>query len=755
MLKKRTTTTKMKVVTLFTTALIIMSMLFAFGRDTALASFVMNAWQGYKLTDGLVGYWSFDGRDVDLASATAEVWDRSGKGNNGDWKEHATTTTIGKIGQALSFDGVDDVVVISDADDTKYTGAVTLCTWANIRTGGDLRHFMGKHTGNGATNNPFDFRTNNSATPVLVLVRSNSDFRQWNGPAITLLQWKHYCVVAPSGVVTDAPTFYVDGVASLGSGAGGTGSGAVTGSGAAIRIGARADAAAKMNGVIDEVRIYDRALSAEEIKRLYLMGASLKTNVSHRDELTEGLVGNWTFDGKDVEISSSTKEIHDVSGQGKHGDWKNHSTTTTIGKIGQAISFDGVDDNVRIDGVSSAVASGSFTVSLWFKLKNNFSGAQRQNIFVLGDSFSNNDVRVCLGGTPNDSCNAPTGQLCLSAYTGVGWANACATPASWVNETWFHVVGTFSTTSGQAIYVNGSLAGTNVNTSRGGTVALLASLAGYPSTSDDPFNGSVDEVRIYNRALSTEEIKRLYLMGASLKTNVSHRDELTDGLMSNWTFDGKDMTQATATDVSSSGKNGTLTNMAASSSATIGQIGQGLNFSSSSAHYVSVPQNGSYNITSSPFTISLWVKDDAPYGAVSTTFHRFISWYDGTNNAQIGLGAASAPSGTRQYYFTNANSATAPRQMSNFTSGVPLGWHHIVATSAAGGVYTLYVDGVVNQGGTAPSTVGVFTANTTTLYIGQRGDGGSTYTPGVLDDVRIYNRALSNEEVRRLYLMGK
>jgi hypothetical protein len=175
------------------------------------------------------------------------------------------------VGQALEFDGANDYVSISDTDDSKYTGSLTLCTWAKIDTGGAYRHFMGKHSSSGATQNPFDFRTDNAATPKLTLVRANSTNIGWEGPTVTLGQWKYYCVVAPA-LIQSAPTFYIDGVATTGTIASGSGTGAATGSGAPIVIGLRPDNAVIMDGAMDEVRIYNRELTSNEIVALYNSG---------------------------------------------------------------------------------------------------------------------------------------------------------------------------------------------------------------------------------------------------------------------------------------------------------------------------------------------------------------------------------------------------------------------------------------------------------------------------------------------------
>jgi hypothetical protein len=67
--------------------------------------------------------------------------------------------------------------------------------------------------------------------------------------------------------------------------------------------------------------------------------------------------------------------------------------------------------------------------------------------------------------------------------------------------------------------------------------------------SGDFANGSIGDVRIYNRALSKDEIKRLYNMGGTVKLNTARADNsLAQGLVGWWTFDGKDLTSTTAID---------------------------------------------------------------------------------------------------------------------------------------------------------------------------------------------------------------
>src|SRR3989344_3180947 len=88
---------------------------------------------------------------------------------------------------------------------------------------------------------------------------------------------------------------------------------------------------------------------------------STKVNVTltTNPDLKNGLVGHWTFDGPDLKQNAA-----DVSGQGNTGYLTSFdATTTTRGKLGQALSFDGVNDTVNKPGGISL--SGAYSVSLW------------------------------------------------------------------------------------------------------------------------------------------------------------------------------------------------------------------------------------------------------------------------------------------------------------------------------------------------------------------------------------------------------
>ena len=111
------------------------------------------------------------------------------------------------------------------------------------------------------------------------------------------------------------------------------------------------------------MRIYNRALSAQEVAQLYAQGAA---NIAHSNTvaLSNGLVGYWTFDGGTLHWN--TGKVDDVSGNGKTGQLIKMSTSTSpvAGKIGGALKFDGVSSQVTFSGLTTGT---TWTYAAWVK----------------------------------------------------------------------------------------------------------------------------------------------------------------------------------------------------------------------------------------------------------------------------------------------------------------------------------------------------------------------------------------------------
>jgi len=168
------------------------------------------------------------------------------------------------MGLCVDIDG-SDYFSFPHHPNYNLTGHITLIWSGIIDTGSACHHFMGKHTSNGSSNNPFDFRTNSDASPKLVLVRapaSSLDYAIWEGPSIPPGN-HHVVAVSQQEVINSSLTFYVNGEPSSGSCIQGTAS-VATGNTESLRIGRRADGAVQMDGKVFFARGYNRILTADE-----------------------------------------------------------------------------------------------------------------------------------------------------------------------------------------------------------------------------------------------------------------------------------------------------------------------------------------------------------------------------------------------------------------------------------------------------------------------------------------------------------
>jgi len=473
---------------------------------TGLTSVKINASQANKLTSGLVGYWTFDGQDTNWTSATAGTTaDKSPAGTNTGTltgMSRSTSPAIGKVGQGMYFDGSNDYVDAGNNASLALLGSMTISAWIKSNTNVVYRGIVSKHT-YWAT--PYEFKLFENK---LMNYSGDDDGGCMNNTAstnsISFNQWQHVVFVRNSS--SGLETFYINTVQDSG---GWQSSGCIVDEGAVVTIG-NADGGNFFNGSIDEVRVYNRALSQSEITELYNQG-QVKINASQADKLTSGLVGHWTFDGQDTNWTSATAgTTADKSPAGTNtGTLTNmsQSTSPTIGKVGQGMYFDGSDDRIIVtDPVDDSLdfGTGDFSISAWIKT----TAVSRGIIGKLPDNNGNNFI-VLVGATS---------KIVFMIYD--AGSDYWLTSNTVVNDgVWHHigVVVDWSTfPSGTTYeYIDGSLDNSgsifNVGTSLSNSADLT--IGDAPFLASQEFLGSIDEVRLYNRALSASEITELYNQG--------------------------------------------------------------------------------------------------------------------------------------------------------------------------------------------------------------------------------------------------
>lgn len=225
----------------------------------------------------LVGYWSFD----DPANPGR---DDSGNGNDGT-VYGATWITPGKVNSALSFDGVDDYVDVPSAANLRVIEGFTVATWVYPRDISSLEQIFVSHLAEGGWG--FQLGLVRQLVPTEESSKSMLSFIFYNGtgwvsettgflqtnPSILLTdRWSHVVATYSESAGVTTTKIYVEGAETTYTGPNTFSSTIQWGAGSSyFNIGSNLGGAflqREFNGIIDEVRIYNRVLSDSEIKAL-------------------------------------------------------------------------------------------------------------------------------------------------------------------------------------------------------------------------------------------------------------------------------------------------------------------------------------------------------------------------------------------------------------------------------------------------------------------------------------------------------
>jgi hypothetical protein len=518
---------------------------------------------------------------------------------------------------------------------------------------------------------------------------------------------------------------------------------------------------AKMKVLSFTMRILFAILLISILSSPHQTSALTSQGVSNTNSLNSGLVGYWTFDGKNMTNATAT----DSSGNGNHGTLTNLTSTSTnfIGKIGKGITFNGatgvsyvlVPYNASLD-----VATSGGAIAMWFK---NYRSVETGDIVRTyyrwqyhPNTANTNGIHFGVGTV--SGTNVP---LKLRFMYGTG-ANVSVTATNiplLVNK-WYHGVATWDGTTVR-LYLDGVEVATSSQTgvfSWGYNVggAIGASISG--SGSSLPCSCAVDDVRVYNRYITSQEVQAIYKLGggtsvAKPQTPATQNIGINSGLVGYWTFDGKNMTNATATDSSGNGNNGTLTNMTATSSKATGKIGQALTFNGNT-QAVLISTSTTYN-NMSLFTISAWI---FPQGMGGNNAGRIIDKTDNTTPSTGWSFQLNDPTNRRFQFVIACSSGGSIRRITSNQSLKLNTWTHVVAkwdgTTSSNSI-RLYVNGVEEQSyflsqGCATSKL---SDSALSVSIGNNSTNVRGFQ-GVIDDLRIYNRQVSDAEIYSLYKAG-
>ncbi|WP_374087864.1 LamG-like jellyroll fold domain-containing protein [Methylomicrobium lacus] len=200
--------------------------------------------------------------------------------------------------------------------------------------------------------------------------------------------------------------------------------------------------------------------------------------------LDNGLVAAYGFE------EASGKTVQDVSGNGNNGTIK-EAVRITAGRYGKALKFDGVNDWVTVNDSASLDLSAGMTLEAWVYPLSQTNGGNT----ILLKQASGAEVYALYS---EEDANLPASYLNDGNYRGVTGPNRLPL------KTWTHLVATYDG-SYQRLYVNGvEVAQSALNTLIKTSSGVLR--IGGNSLWGEYFHGYIDEVRIYNRALTASEV---------------------------------------------------------------------------------------------------------------------------------------------------------------------------------------------------------------------------------------------------------
>lgn len=215
-----------------------------------------------------------------------------------------------------------------------------------------------------------------------------------------------------------------------------------------------------------------------------------------------GLAGNWPFEGAGSISNGQTAGLTDLSGNGNNGTALNANgtgMTFTAGKVGNAVQFDGVDDYVNVGNGSSIHPTVNATFSVWVK-----PGSSQ---VTYADILGNHSISGFNGYVIQQNGSALNNYY-FSYGNGSAW-QAAGLIAQLNTNQWNYLVFT-KDGSLVKLYLNGAYVSQIGVT---GDIVYAVDhpiFIGFGYSSARLFNGLIDDVRIYNRALTASEIRSIY-----------------------------------------------------------------------------------------------------------------------------------------------------------------------------------------------------------------------------------------------------
>lgn len=460
-------------------------------------------------------------------------------------------------------------------------------------------------------------------------------------------------------------------------------------------------------GSLDEIKIYNYALSADEVKTDYNAGTSVVFGASNQTIGATTTSLDYCLPGDTSPCSPPVAEYkfeegvgttaYDTSGNGNNGTWHGTGNHWGIGKHGKSGNFDGSSDYVDISTFTDldTIGTGDFSIESWFKLPS--ADAIYDYFINLAGATDGPSSQILLTFTSNGLIEFRTRANATNSST--------TTTSAFADNRWHHVAG-IRDTSGtrQLIYVDGLLVKNDTVTARNVQLVsppLAYTIGRYTSGAPYYYQGQIDEVKIYNYARTPAQIAYDYNKGAPIGW---------------WKLD--ECQGSVANDSSGVGNSGAITIGASGTQNSLGTCSVG--------------------------TSAAWTAGAS--GKINSSLN-----FDGTDDV-ISIGGTRAINTVS--FWTKPTSSTTNLLQLNSTTNITASSGILSATGFTTPTY--YVNGVGTSAISANiwQLVTISTGSTINANLVKIGQVGSNYYSGQIDDVRLYNYPLTSTQIKTLYNGG-
>jgi hypothetical protein len=691
------------------------------------ASFSPN--QSY-LSDSLVGYWPMDETTTNSCDATADNCDYSGNINHAAWVNSAGPNQ-GQFGNAV-VTSASDYAAAADDDSLDLATSITITAWIYDTSGLSNQDCIVDKDSGSTSRNYALLINDQTVSDNLEFSFDGISTTHASNSRITKNAWNHIAVTYDSIQVR----IFINGVLDYQA----SETTAMPTNTASLFIGTSGTTSPDFEGQIDELRIYNRALSVQEIQNLF--------------SWAPGPYLNWKFDE-----NTGTSSVYDSSSRNNTGTLAGSITQTdwVPGKFGSALDFDGTDDAAYIATASDAdldySAYETFSGSAWVYISTMPGSSNQDAIITKWDETSTlRGYRLVIENDDADS----TGNFQVEIYDESADQAIVATSANdtAVQNVWYHVAFTFNgnqtgTADSLKLYLNGVfIDGNDANASFLGLedIAVDFSVGDYDSTdvvaNNTPFTGIVDNITIFNYSRNSGQVLEDMnaghpAPGSPMGSAVSH-----------WKFDeGYDIT---ANDSGTGENNLTLSTASWTNSGKFGKAWNG-----DGTIWLSKTNDADLDFAAAEsFTLSGWFKSDSDTNPANGTEYLLSTSSGGTD---VGYQVYTKTTGVICFgidddgTWTDVESCTTE----DYYDG---NWHSYVAVrNTTANTINLYIDGILKDSDT-DSTTGTLDGNNT-FFLGDF-DGDNNGTSGIeefagdIDEVKVYRLAMTAEQVKTEYNQG-